>query len=180
MINNNKDKEETFECYWNRNFKEFEDNLTHLFNCDFREILKLKQLHDKEIKYWKDLADNQSEQSIILARELKELNDFDTEKDKQISQLQRELQDEKTFEFVLQRQVKELQSQLKNKECECVIVEDRGKYTVGYFDITKSLKTLLDEKTKELQAKISELEFRLVHYECLDCGKLSDFCKCPK
>jgi hypothetical protein len=84
-------EQEGFESYWTKEYNFW----TIQPNCEIRissENMKLflktiKQLHDKSIKYWKDLSNNQSNQSIILARELKELNDFDTKKDKEIKEL---------------------------------------------------------------------------------------------
>jgi hypothetical protein len=47
----NENKKETFESYWNKNFKEYDDNNDEqMFNLTFRELKQLKQLHDQEIK----------------------------------------------------------------------------------------------------------------------------------
>ena len=34
------------------------------------------------------------------------------------------------------------------KTKECVVVEDNGKYTAGYFDITKSIELIIGEREK--------------------------------
>lgn len=110
---------ESFESYWNKNFKEFEDNLTHLFNCDFREILKLKRLHDKEIKYITEINDtnvNNFHKDIL-------------EKDKQIAELKKWKEtalSKEEVQKVQDKKIAELQAENEKLKSEIIILENKG------------------------------------------------------
>jgi 3-phosphoglycerate kinase len=105
MTDTNNDKD-TFESFYNK-ITTYGQMGFYVGEHSVREIVEvLKQLHNTEIKYWKDLADFKNNQNIIMSRE----------KDKVISLRNIEITQRK-------QDYKELQAEIKHeKETSCLAI----------------------------------------------------------
>jgi hypothetical protein len=94
-------KKETFESYWNKNFKEYDDNNDEqMFNLTFRELKQLKQLHDTEINTLTERNEHLTEVNKELESQLN--LDYDERVKKQLKEKDQEikfLKENKDWDF---------------------------------------------------------------------------------
>jgi len=127
-------KQETFESAYDKLYL----YVKHREALNTNDLKEIKQLHDTEIKYWKDLADFKNNQNIIMSRE----------KDKVISLRNIEITQRK-------QDYKELQAEIKHeKETSCLAI-------MKVEDDKKKLK----EMQKSLLCSIGNIRGNLANYQ---------------
>ena len=137
MTDTNKSKETTelrscilnkecFESYWNKNFKEYDDNNDEqMFNMTFSELKILKQLHDQE------------KLEIIKARN-EVYFDVVNEKDKQIEVLkENQLTNLNNFKIVCQEIIKEKDEEISELQIENIKLKNHIKRCVDKIEINE-------------------------------------------